>query len=95
MADAYGRQPAAFARGPVVVKWEQYEVLALLAAGWSSRQIAAALYVTRAAVNTRIQRLFDALGCARTAPAAVAAGYDVGLLPAVGFTGPPPPGDEP
>ena len=57
----------------------ELEVLRLVAAGRTNRQIGAALYIGEATVKTHLQHIFTKLHAADRA-AAVAAGYRLGLL---------------
>jgi DNA-binding CsgD family transcriptional regulator len=58
----------------------EFEILALIAQGMSTREIAAALFVSENTVKTHSSRLFDKLGAKRRTQA-VQLGKELGLLP--------------
>lgn len=71
--------------GPLGLREDELDVLRLLGAGWTVRQVAAELDVTRHAVEYRIKRLFSALGVdsrAALIQAAKAAGVVPGMAAA-------------
>ena len=59
----------------------ELEVLALIAEGYSTREVARALWITEETVRTHVRRLLDRLG-ARTRAHAVSIAYCEGLWPA-------------
>jgi DNA-binding NarL/FixJ family response regulator len=69
------RQPA---RDPLSER--ELDVLGLIAKGYSNREAATRLYISEATVKTHLIHLYAKLGVADRA-AAVAVGYDRGLLP--------------
>jgi NarL family two-component system response regulator LiaR len=80
-------QPAEFPRPPRrrpsigpprKVTPRELEVLALIAEGYSTREIARRLWITEETVRTHVRRLLDRLG-ARTRAHAVAIAYEQGL----------------
>jgi DNA-binding CsgD family transcriptional regulator len=72
--------PAGTARKPGQVTPRELEVLALVADGYSTREIATKLWITDETVRTHVRRLLDRLG-ARTRAHAVAIAYRDGLWP--------------
>jgi DNA-binding CsgD family transcriptional regulator len=58
----------------------ELEVLALVAEGYSTKEIARALWITEETVRTHVRRLLDRLG-ARTRAHAVGIAYREGLWP--------------
>lgn len=75
--------PVSVARGPVGLRWELVETLAVLAAGLDTRSAARMLNLSAEGVRHRVRCLYRDLGC--THAAAVARAYDLGFLPVVGF----------
>jgi DNA-binding CsgD family transcriptional regulator len=67
------------AQRPPKVTPRELEVLELVAAGMSTREIARRLWVTEETVKTHVRRLHDRLG-ARTRAHAVAIAYRSGIL---------------
>lgn len=64
-----------------VLTARQHEILALMAEGLTAPEIAARMWLGYHTVRTHQRRLYARLG-AHTGPAAVAAGYRLGLLTA-------------
>jgi DNA-binding CsgD family transcriptional regulator len=73
-------QPARRASSVRKVTPRELEVLALIAAGYSTREIAQILWITDETVRTHVRRLLSRLG-ARTRAHAVAIAYRDGLWP--------------
>ena len=71
-------QPATAARSVRRVTARELEVLALIADGYSTREIAQMLWITDETVRTHVRRLLSRLG-ARTRAHAVAIAYRDGL----------------
>ena len=65
-------------RSPRKVTPRELEVLALIADGYSTREIAGRLWITEETVRTHVRRLLERLG-ARTRAQAVAIAYSEGL----------------
>lgn len=78
LAPSVSRQVTTSAPPPLLSERER-EVLALVAAGRTNRQVGAELFIGEATVKTHLQHIFAKLGATDRA-AAVAAGYRQGLL---------------
>ncbi|WP_324652038.1 response regulator transcription factor [Georgenia sp. H159] len=79
LAPSVSRLATTTAAPPPLLSEREREVLALVAAGRTNRQVGAELFIGEATVKTHLQHIFAKLGATDRA-AAVAAGYRNGLL---------------